>query len=64
MQTAVKKAVGIGRATMLAIGVGVSLALVLGVATVALAAVLGGHARQRENQAMNVSTETRRERRR
>lgn len=41
MQTAVNKAIRVGRATMLAIGVGVSLALVLGLATVALAAVPG-----------------------
>jgi hypothetical protein len=41
MQTAVKRVLRVGRATMLAIGVGVSLALVLGAATVALAAVPG-----------------------
>jgi hypothetical protein len=41
MQTAVNKAIRVGRATMLAIGVGVVLALVLGFATVALAAVPG-----------------------
>lgn len=41
MQTAMKKAIRLGRATMLAIGVGVSFALVLGLATVALAAVPG-----------------------
>jgi hypothetical protein len=41
MQTAVNKAIRVGRATALAIGVGVVLALVLGVATVALAAVPG-----------------------
>ncbi len=41
MQSAIKKTVRLGRATMLAIGVGVSLALVLGLATVALAAVPG-----------------------
>ena len=41
MQTAMKKAVRVGRATLLALGVGVVLALVLGVATVALAAVPG-----------------------
>jgi hypothetical protein len=41
MQTAVNKAIRVGRATILAIGVGVVLALVLGVSTVALAAVPG-----------------------
>jgi hypothetical protein len=41
MQTAIHKAMRVGRATMLAIGLGVSLALVLGAATVALAAVPG-----------------------
>ena len=41
MQTAVDKAIRVGRATMLAIGVGVVLALVLGLGTVALAAVPG-----------------------
>lgn len=41
MQTAMKKAVQVGRTTMLAIGLAVTLALVLGVATVALAAVPG-----------------------
>jgi hypothetical protein len=41
MQTAVNKAIRVGRASALAIGVGVVLALVLGVATVALAAVPG-----------------------
>ena len=41
MQTAVNKAIRIGRTTALAIGLAVTLALVLGVATVALAAVPG-----------------------
>lgn len=41
MQTAVNKAIRVGRATALAIGVGVVLALVLGVGTAALAAVPG-----------------------
>lgn len=41
MQTAINKAIRVGRATALAIGVGVMFALVLGLATVALAAVPG-----------------------
>jgi hypothetical protein len=41
MQTAVNKALRVGKATMLAIGLGVSLAILLGVATAALAAVPG-----------------------
>lgn len=41
MQTAVSKAIRVGRATAIALGVGVMLALVLGLATVALAAVPG-----------------------
>lgn len=41
MQTAISKAIRIGRATAIALGVGVMLALVLGLATVALAAVPG-----------------------
>jgi len=41
MQTALSKAIRIGRATAIALGVGVMLALVLGLATVALAAVPG-----------------------
>ena len=41
MQTAVNKAIRVGRATLLAISLGVSLALVLGLATTALAAVPG-----------------------
>jgi len=56
MQTAVKKAIRVGRATMLAIGVGVSLALVLGAATVALAAVPGDPFKLGQLNVINTTT--------
>lgn len=53
MQTAMKKAIRLGRATMLAIGVGVSFALAPGLATVALAAVPGDPFKLGKTNAVN-----------
>lgn len=56
MQTAMKKTIRLGRATMLAIGVGVSLALVLGLTTVALAAVPGDPFKLGQLNAVNAAS--------
>jgi hypothetical protein len=56
MQIAVRKAIRVGRATMLTIGIGVFPALVRGAATVALAAVPGDPFRLGQVNSINNAT--------